>query len=67
MTKVVFNAFRERYHKLAGGALGLDRGEEIAELRQRLSQEETHCAHLPASRLFCSFSAILLLRWCFSG
>jgi hypothetical protein len=43
LATVIFNAYRERYHKVAGGALGLDKSEDINEFRQRLSMEELHC------------------------
>jgi hypothetical protein len=53
LARVVFGAYRERYHKLAGGALGLDRSEDINDFRQKLSQEELHRAP-PRAALRCA-------------
>ena len=47
LATVIYNAFRERYHKLAGGALGLDSSNDLTEFRQRMSQEELNCALQP--------------------
>jgi hypothetical protein len=46
LTTVIFNAFRERYHKVAGIVLGDDGSEDVSEFKQRLSQEELHCTFL---------------------
>lgn len=51
LATVVFQAFRERYHKVAGGALGLDGSEETSEFRQRLSMEELNRASFPCEPL----------------
>lgn len=51
LTTVIFNAFRERYHKIAGSVLGNDRSEDAGDFRQKLTQEEAHRARhatLPA-------------------
>jgi hypothetical protein len=44
LSTVIFNAYRERYHKLAGIVLGDDRSEDVNDFKQKLSQEELHCA-----------------------
>ena len=44
---MVYNAFRERYHKLAGSALGMDTSDDVTEFKQRMSLEEVNCARWP--------------------
>ena len=57
LATVVFNAYRERFHKLAGGALGLDKGTDMNELQQKLSQEEAYRALQP-----CCYRAAAVLK-----
>ena len=57
LATVVFNAYRERFHKLAGGALGLDKGTDMNELQQKLSQEEAYRALQP-----CCYRATAVLN-----
>jgi predicted PolB exonuclease-like 3'-5' exonuclease len=44
LSTVIFNAYRERYYKLAGIVLGDDQSEGVNDFKQKLSQEELHCA-----------------------
>jgi hypothetical protein len=49
LATVVFNAYKERYHTVAGCALGQDRTSHVDDFTQKLSHEELLRTFLDAS------------------
>lgn len=65
LATVIFNAYKERYHKVAGCAMGLDLSTDATDFSKKLTAEELYCtprSPLRASASECSKCVSVLCR-----